>query len=501
MDIVTFSIFRVICILYLFKNLIYKFPQQLIFTYKKFFFLTLIIILSFFTQKFYLQFLPVITIVLITLYTTTTYKLKFDLAVTITCISYAVYYAIFCFNSIIFTFICSPLYYKNIEISYFHASIVNGVLSLFSIFLLFKIKRLKSGLHFLKNQSFINVGVLFCFLILLLKTFANYFIKSSKYLSALPLHFSILPLAFLLFTWWRRQITKSYIEKLRRLEIQSLYDEIEEKDKQIKKLTDDNYSLSRIIHKDNKLIPAMEHSVTDFLLHGDFSDPILIEQYGKQLADKLHTMAQDRKGILETYEQKGNELKMTGDVNIDPILALAKTKADKKGITMECKYTQETIAYLSEKISGEDLSHLLSDLLENAIIAMNGSNGGKLQVIFGKYQKEAYISVADTGQPFDIETLHSFGLYSHTTHEESGGSGIGLMDIWKLKKKYRASIQIQELYKNKENYTKKIIFSFNSKNHYVIQSYRHMDIINTQTRGDLYVIPTDNLEKIGGESA
>lgn len=501
MNIIIASFFRTLCTLNIFTNICNKkrLIKQNNLLY--FFLVCTITFLSAGLQIIFPNLFFIITVILLSLCLRFVYFIKYDMALITTLISYSLYYILGAFMSLLVTFLFSPSYKLGYAIPLEIPSLLLGIFTYFSTCILFKIKRLKSGFKFLTNQKIINIGLIICFLLLVVKILDHYYINSSNYITALPIPLATFLLAFLLFTWWRRQITKSYLEKLRRLEIQSLYDEIEEKNKIIQKLTNDNDSLARIIHKDNKLIPAMEHSVTDFLLHGDFSDPILVEQYGKQLADRLQVMSQDRKGILEMYEQKSSALRLTGNVGIDSVLAYMQTKASAKSISFECKHTPENIKYLLEKISEEDLSHLLSDLLENAMIAMNGRSDGKLQIIFGKYQKEAYISVADSGCSFDLETLHSFGLSPHTTHEESGGSGIGLMDIWKLKKKYRASIQILEYDKHKDNFTKKIIFSFNTKNHYVIQSYRHMDILNTQTRGDLYVIPTDDPEKNGGESA
>ena len=342
-----------------------------------------------------------------------------------------------------------------------------------------------------------------CFIISIIKILDTYTIKKKLYSSRTTLA-ALLPLAtillaLLLFTWWQKQITKSYIEKLRKLEVQSLYDELEEKERQIKKLIADNESLSRIIHKDNKLIPAMENAVLNYLSADNFHNPDKMKQYGLELSEKLQDMTRDRQGILDSYDHESHQLRLTGHVSLDAILVYMQKKADANHILLECKHTPDTIDYLLSKISEDDLTHLLSDLMENAIISMKGQENGRLQITFGKLQKEAYISIADSGINFDISTLHSFGLQPHTTHKDSGGSGIGLMDIWKIKRKYRATIQIQEYEKNTTNFTKRILFSFNAKNHYVIQSFRHMEISNTQTRGDLYVIPAETKEKNEGK--
>lgn len=499
MDYIISSFFRLLCTIFTYENLRsshdIRSKRPAIFFSSALLLYTLSGLVYFLTPDFS-SFISIIAFYFFALYV---YKDKSTSTLCITFISYGNFYALSNIFSLIAILILSPLYFHSLYIPYALVILITGTLSFISLFLLFKIKLLKNSVHIFTNSRFAIIASCLCILILIIKTIDQF--DTMEAFTELFLPLATFLLAFLLFSWWRRQVTKSYIDKLRQLEIQSLYDELAEKERLIKKLQEDNSSLSRIIHKDNKLIPAMEHAVTDFLLHNEFTDIAQMEIYGKDLSERLQNMSQDRKGILEAYEEKNHILHLTGYVSIDAILAYMHKRALANHISLECKHTKENVEYLLEKISEEDLSHLLSDLIENALNAMTGLSSGRIVVTFGKLQKEAYLSVADTGDAFSVETLHSLGLKPHTTHESTGGSGIGLMDIWKIKKKYKASIQIQEFESTIGSLTKKIIFSFNSKNHYVIQSYRCSDIINTQTRSDLYVIPSDNTEINGGKSA
>lgn len=424
------------------------------------------------------------------------YKNKFDLCIIVIILSRALYHTMYTLITLLLTLISIPLFYLEIEIPYLLLITLSEFLTLLCLILLFKIKRLRNGMPFLTNSRFIHFGVGISFFILFLRTLDETDATTSIPESIIP--FTLFLLAFLLFAWWRNQITKSYIEKLRKLELQSLYEEVEEKNKRIDKLVADNDALAHIIHKDNKLIPAMESAVCDFLLLEGISDIDEVRPHGKQLVERLQTMTQDRKGILESYHNQSMTLHQTGNVGIDAMLAYMQKRADEKNTTLSCKHTKETLDYLLQTVSEEDVCHLLSDLIENALIATQTAEQRKIQIVFGKYQKEAFISVADTGTPFEIDTLHHYGMHAHTTHKDEGGSGIGLLDIWNLKKKYKASIQIQEYDAHKDQFTKKITLSFNRKNHYVIQSFRYTDIVNTQTRGDLYVIPYEKNTIKGG---
>lgn len=491
------SFFRTIIILDLYKNLTAQKSLRIKHLYINYLFPILLFFSSCLIHEFFRHLLPLISICLFTLYASIIFHNKLDTAFVITSISYTLYYVSYNIFSLLITLLHVPCYYQNIKISYNLLLFISEIITFLATHSIFKIKRLKSSVSILTSRKFVRSSFFICILILTIKTIDNLFITVSRRVEVLPL--ATILLALLLFTWWQKQITKSYIEKLRKLEVQSLYDELEEKERQIQKLVADNESLSRIIHKDNKLIPAMENAVINFLSTEDFHNPDKLKQYGLELTQKLQDMTRDRRGILNSYDSECHNLRLTGHVSLDAILVYMQKKADANHIIFECRHTPETIDYLLTKISEDDLTHLLSDLMENAIISMRKQGNGRLQITFGKLQKEAYISIADSGIPFDIATLHSFGLQPHTTHKDSGGSGIGLMDIWKIKRKYRATIQIQEYEKHSTNFTKRILFSFNAKNHYVIQSFRHAEISNTQTRGDLYIIPAETKEKNEGK--
>lgn len=426
------------------------------------------------------------------------YRPKLKLSIITTLFTYVIFYGVTNIFSLLLALLCTPLYICKIQPYPEYLALINNSLSFICIFFIFKSKRLKNGLSSIMSSKFIYIWTILGLCIVAFKSIDTYQIFKENYPSY-TLYGNFLPLitfllAILLFAWWRRMITKSYIEKIRKLERQSLYDELAENAATIQKLREDNQALARILHKDNKLIPAMENAVTEFLLCRTSAELSEAKIYGEKLVAELQFMFQDRKGIMDDYDSQNVCLTQTGTVAVDAMLAYMQKKAASKQVVFTCKHTPAAMGHLLTRISPEDLSHLLSDLLENALNAMSDTNGGKLQVVLGKLEKDAYISVADTGTSFDIETLQLLGIQQHTTHADTGGSGIGLMDIWKLKKKYRASIQIQEFESQQNAYTKKITLFFNNKNHYVIQSYRHKEIINTQTRGDLYVIPAETIQ-------
>ena len=497
MNILITSLFRTFATMYVYTKII---PRVFLISVKeinnKVFFLILFVI-SALTQQFCFAHFSMIYILELCLCMSVIYGTEFILSLWLSTLSYAIYYCAYTVCSLLTAVILSPLHYYKISSPNELAFIITGILTSAFTVVILKTKRLKSGMQFLSNTQTGNIGIIICLLILILKSADNFNTDNSMYKTNIYLG-SIVPLgifvlAILLFVWWRKMITKSYIAKIRRLELQSLYEEIEEKERNIQKLAEDNERLARIIHKDNKLIPAMEHAVTQFLQKTETSDSSTLASYGKQLSAQLSEMAQDRKGILKDYDSGNFAVRQTGNVSIDAVLAYMQKKAAANHTAITCRYTSENLQQLLDQVLADDVSHMLSDLLENALIATQTESKRHIHVTFGKLDKDSYLSIADTGCSFDIETLHLFGIHTHTTHQEDGGSGIGLTDLWQLKKKYRASIQIQE-YAPGNNFSKKITVLFDRKNHYVIQSFRHKEISITKTRNDLYIVPPETYQ-------
>ena len=109
-----------------------------------------------------------------------------------------------------------------------------------------------------------------------------------------------------------------------------------------------------------------------------------------------------------------------------------------------------------------------------------------IQLQFYQAGKDFIIEIADNGNPFEANVLVNYGLEQLTTHADTGGSGIGLMDIWKIKEKYGTSLHITE-YEKDAPYTKKIALIFNKKNRYTISTTRKEELQSISKRTDLQI--------------
>lgn len=336
--------------------------------------------------------LIILFFVFIKIYTHTNYKT----ALITTVIALGISLCSFTFSAVIMTLflLCTALTPENHF--WILIKLVIGIMQYLLVHLPFQLKRLKKGMPFLYELNFNNIGCLLsmCIIICVIIISTPYTIHTYITISCLLL---IFPCALLLISWWRAIITRNYHRKLQQFEMQKLKNELVQKEQEITRLLENNNALAQIIHRDNKLIPAMELAVNTFLQNRNTLSPQQLKEQGLALAAHLQTMSQERKFNLTEYQTNG--------------------------------------------------------------------------------------------QPFLPEFFQDFGLKAHTTHAGNGGSGIGLMGIWKLKKKYRASLVITEYAPGTYSYTKQISLIFDAKKHYIIQTYRKHELGQIRFRDDLYIFP------------
>lgn len=336
--------------------------------------------------------LIILFFVFIKIYTHTNYKT----ALNTTVIALGISLCSFTFSAVIITLflLCTALTPENHF--WILIKLVIGIMQYVLVHLPFQLKRLKKGMPFLYELNFNNIGCLLsmCIIICVIIISTPYTIHTYITISCLLL---IFPCALLLISWWRAIITRNYHRKLQQFEMQKLKNELVQKEQEITRLLENNNALAQIIHRDNKLIPAMELAVNTFLQNQNTLSPQQLKEQGLALAAHLQEMTKERQFILNDYQTDG--------------------------------------------------------------------------------------------QPLSPEIFQDFGLKAHTTHARNGGSGIGLMDIWKLKKKYRASLVITEYAPGTYSYTKQISLIFDAKKHYIIQTYRRRELGQIRFRDDLYIFP------------
>lgn len=335
-------------------------------------------------------------------------------------------------------------------ISFFFIGIFQTVLC----FLLFKIKRFKKGIAAYKSKLTSDLGVLISLSLLLLASLFNN--EKNPYFIGTIILFCVIIIGLLLLFWWKKHITNIYLEKVHSRNIEILENALSEQQEINGKLKKSNEELSSIIHRDNKLIPAMESAVEEILACKSADEQ---KEKSSALLSQLKAMSSERSTILGDYENKHKALVQTGIFSIDASLKYLMNRAHKDNISFDLSVTCNIGESAKDLISENNMNTLILDLGENAVIAVRDATTKNVLVVFGTENDSFTISIYDSGLPFENKVIENLGKRRITTHKKTGGSGIGLMTTAELLRKYKASLVVDENIDN-ENYTKKVSVIF-----------------------------------------
>ena len=406
--------------------------------------------------------------VLVTLFATVayiTYKQTINITIVSSLIALGCSYILY----IISVLIISPLAYFLIQNSgrslrlYDFSFLLVGIFQLLLSTIPFRFKRLKNGMPFLKQQGASDVGAFIAISLLMATSFFTVIAENNVYFF-IPIFF-IFVCGIIIYFWWKNKLTESYLKKLKERESNALQDEI-------KHLKLYNETLSKIIHKDNKLIPSMELSVKTAL--SEIADSLNQEE-GEKLTcilAQLESISKERKGILHICNNQAKDTYSTGAPAIDNLLQYLSARAYSEQINFEVLISQRLQAIIPEIISEADFRTLVADLAENALIAVKNQTHRNVLVHTRMEKSIFYIDFYDSGIPFSEKVLWNLGKQRITTREKEGGSGIGFMSTFEILKRCNASLVIDEN-STVETYKKKITICFDSLEEYRIYTKEH----------------------------
>ncbi len=409
----------------------------------------------------------------------------------ITIISYGISFGFYIISNIFVSVIVASVYvlpsYVPYNLTYFPVSIVQFLF----IYSVVNNPQFRLGIFALLKKKITKLSIfLSLFLIIFIAIVSNKSdIKSSSKLYIVVL---LLIFSFFLLYYWRHRIKQTYIENLRRLENLTYENTIADKDKQIKELEANNAYLAQIIHKYRKVIPAMELSVMELLQNNANWDTNTLKSNAQALQVQLEELRAERNNLLDNYQKDMVVTPQSGLHTIDALIALMEKQAKEQWVRYKTQIDPSIKELALASVKEADLLHLLGDLIENALHAVNESDHKEILIHISKLNSCLLLEVSDSGAAFDIETYQHFGNEPFTSHEADGGSGTGLMEIWKLKKEYKISLYIYEYEIDSNVYTKKISFLFDKKNHFLLKTFRDKEVKNALIRGDLHVFPHKN---------
>lgn len=359
-------------------------------------------------------------------------------------------------------------------------------------YLLFRIKRFRKGIPFLHNPFATKIGVFLGILFLccnmVIFTDISETQTESDFFFLLAILFSFI-LLVLFFIWWQNELHHSYLLQVKTHECDMLEKQLTYYQEKMEMLENDNTKLSKLVHRDNKLIPSMQLGVRDFLscaLEGNTEN---LSRQGAALLHQLDMEISERSTMLTTFSHGQNKLPHTDILSIDQLLSYFLQRCDNDKITFDCSFLGDFSSIIEQTLSEKELSTLLADLLENALIATKHNDGKYIMLHMGILNNYFFVEVWDSGQLFPKEVLYHWGKKKYTTHKTQGGSGIGMMVIYELLQKYHASFVIDETVPKENFCTKKITVTFDGESRYHLYSKRSPEELTyLSKRGDLKIV-------------
>lgn len=393
-----------------------------------------------------------ISFTLFTVYMKVIINKKFSYTFIVSMISIVISHILF-LVSVIFLSLTSRLIFKTSLPTFWDLKIAD-ILTLLLTLLIYKIKKFKKGLAFLKNEEKLsNVGFVLiplgicAMIIFLVAGRIEYDNANGELLKGYVV--ALLASTSLLIVVAINRERRNYLRsKLNERTLENFKLMLEEKDKEVKNLE----MIAKVNHKIN-------HELS-----------VLKNKYGLKEADLLS----------DKYSKELKKLKVnktssfTNVVEVNDALNYLQSECDNANINFIVK-VNGSINYMIEKyISKEKLATLLLDHTKDAIIAIGSSKNSyrSITIILGELDIYYGISIYDTGVEFKINTLVNLGLKPITTYSDKGGTGFGFMTTFDTLNKTNASLVINEKKPKKNDYTKSVSIVFDKKCEYRIISYR-----------------------------
>ena len=247
--------------------------------------------------------------------------------------------------------------------------------------------------------------------------------------------------AVFLILWWREKLIIRFNTRIRDANVEALERENSKLKAEMQRVLDDNFEMARMMHTETKVVAGIEADLLAFL--EAFHTDDLSSDNAKQLIDRLHQILQDQDVQTAIYHADADSIPPTGLPSLDAVIRLMTAKAKKAGaeLTVTC---QADFAMSFSDLSEAHVAQIVADLLDNAVIATESVEVKKVDLTISQINETWTISVKDTGVQFPVHLMSKIGVVPVTTHEDSGGSGMGMMSIIHLISITRASLYIDQ---------------------------------------------------------
>lgn len=427
--------------------------------------------------------IPLFQVTLLLLFLTITSKEAIEPSFLACIIAFAISYLAFIVSAVIlagFYKLLVPSGTPNLVALQIFISLFQGLLA----FLLFRIRRLRKGMPFLYSKKDFSIIVFVSLFIIFIDA-----ILTSNHKDVVYKVFVITLLFFtiLVFFLWRKHLKTAYEEKIIARNQEIANQELSSQSETIRQLMEDRDRLAAIVHRDNKLVPAMSQAVSDFLSHMDTNkDPLDLSKKGNDLLSHLKEVNAQRLSLLNSSMDQLPVIS-TGLPSLDALFQYMSQKSKSLGInlTYEIGASFEDIQESFPDMG--QLNTMLADIIENALIAT--CQAPKKQVLLETALTESGFAIRlyDSGEVFPLSVLKHLGQKRITTHKDTGGSGIGLFNTCTILSEHHHSFILEEF--EEELYSKCITILFDGKNQTLILTARSETLTHAIKRSDMQIIP------------
>lgn len=405
-------------------------------------------------------------IVMVTLINKAIHKKDIIYSTLITIISFSINYSVYIIAVIISFF---PNAFFTIENDYISLCSIILIYCLL-LYYLFKMKKFKYGISFLKkklqnsyyNLLIINISTIILFSIIMFQKYDG--VKTRQ------LGVTFIIVAFVMFTTIRLALKLHYKQNLLIKDLEETKKELEYKKQEIEKLEKENLKFGEISHSLAHKQKSLQYKIEQIIKE----NKVVKTEEIKELEERVQQISE------ELYvEPKDIELTKTNITIIDDMLKCMQAECIEKNIKFDLQINGNIHYLINNLIEKEKLEILLADHIKDAIIAINHSNNENKSILvkLGKFDGIYSLYIYDSGIEFEKDTLEKLGSKPITTHADTGGTGIGFMKTFNTLRQCKASLIIEEYRKPcNENYTKAIIIKFDKKQEYKVKSYRDISI-------------------------
>lgn len=325
-------------------------------------------------------------------------------------------------------------------------------------------KRLRGGLRRIAEHRAFNVGIIIAIaLVAFITAFVSMRANPSTRLMSRILLVFVLAFCCVMLLWIKREISSDYVRECRKYNLTLIEQSLAKIDADIALIQDDNAHLAEHLRSDSGLIAELAQAIR--------TAPDAAKLAA--IVGDLEELYRCRGAVTRLYEAEGSDLPKTGVQSVDAILLFMSSQAEACGVAFALRVEPGWRKATEEAFRHREMEILLADLTQNAMIAAKGGEAGAVAVKLRAEGESGCLEVLDSGAPFSTEVLQHMGSRRITTHADEGGSGIGMMTVFRILNHTAASLVIEEFPAPREGlYTKSLRVLFDGQRRLRLQTPR-----------------------------